>query len=981
MRVTRLSAQDGPTKRGWTLDRLSTGLNCVTAETPELAAAAELLAHLVMGWRESAPRFVALEGEAAVATSSGDALLRRRTAADGQRLTIATSTSHATPLSVAAWRAQAPVEVLTEVLCGSNQDTDRAIHRLLSPRVATAIRALLEKRPSNDQPTHEVIGPEAYDLPSDAARRRDLIAGEIERLLAAGREEAAALDQAFAAIAKQREAAAHELAMARDRLATIDAQLHTAESRARYQELSRAAEEAQSHRIADDFQPRRDDLDNQIGRWRQTLRDLDHREAALRDELARDQPEDRRPELTLADQRACVAVASRLIADLESEVARFASATDGPHCVCSDAHPRLNPLVETLGQHIQRLSSLVAEQGGALRWQELSDEAERLERSRGEIRQQLDKLLERRETLIRTTRARTQADRRSDVELSPGFDRPQAELTRADLAVRIGELESNQATLDRRADELSERRTRLFRSAELVELNRQLAEAEAIPATLPGGIRRAGQRKPLRASAALAKLSDGEFRELKLVGGGRGIEVVSARGERIGLAGLSHGQRTLALWALRLALADACLVSGVTLPIVVLETLGESGGALSDQHTANLVTLLDDLRRTGAQVFVFTNRPAAIERLASLGHSARRLSLSGSFVEPVAPASPIVEAVAEETSTTLLSPADPVERFPVPIADRANVFALSRVRTLEELMLADPSVVAEELGRDDVTPELVALWQAHLSLVCFVASLDLQDAKWLSQAGVLSTAELAECDAATLRTRLQKAGADAARLERCEDWVELANDALDRWEANGFAQRWARHHQERKDRIRTNARRRKGGESSLRLRTADEAPARSKRAESKAKQLRFYLDVDDDIEAAPSIGPKRAAQLTDLGVATVQQLLDADPSDLADRLGHSRIDGGVIVAWQHQASLVCRIPGLRGHDAQVLVGSGFTTPEEIATMKPSDLFEFVDAYCDTSEGQRALRGGHRPDTEEVSQWIAGARKRRVLGAA
>ena len=100
---------------------------------------------------------------------------------------------------------------------------------------------------------------------------------------------------------------------------------------------------------------------------------------------------------------------------------------------------------------------------------------------------------------------------------------------------------------------------------------------------------------------------------------------------------------------------------------------------------------------------------------------------------------------------------------------------------------------------------------------------------------------------------------------------------------------------------------------------------RSRSAES--KKLRFYLEVTSDVEAAPSIGAKRAAQLTDLGVATVTQLLEADPEDLAARLDDKRVDAATIVAWQHQAGLMCRVPGLRGHDAQLLVGSGFTTPE------------------------------------------------------
>ncbi|MEM1334231.1 MAG: DUF4332 domain-containing protein, partial [Actinomycetota bacterium] len=117
---------------------------------------------------------------------------------------------------------------------------------------------------------------------------------------------------------------------------------------------------------------------------------------------------------------------------------------------------------------------------------------------------------------------------------------------------------------------------------------------------------------------------------------------------------------------------------------------------------------------------------------------------------------------------------------------------------------------------------------------------------------------------------------------------------------------------------------------------------RSDRRDDAKKALRFYLEIDSDVEAAPSIGAKRAAQLTDLGVATVSQLLAADPEDLATRLDDRRVDAATIVAWQHQAGLMCRVPGLRGHDSQVLVGCGFTTAEDLAAMKPTDLLEFVE---------------------------------------
>jgi predicted flap endonuclease-1-like 5' DNA nuclease len=257
-------------------------------------------------------------------------------------------------------------------------------------------------------------------------------------------------------------------------------------------------------------------------------------------------------------------------------------------------------------------------------------------------------------------------------------------------------------------------------------------------------------------------------------------------------------------------------------------------------------------------------------------------------------------------------------------------------------------------------------------------------AKLLTDCDLMSVEELAEADADRLSEALRRRGAPAPMLARVADWVEGAGDGLERWRASGFAESWRRNRGERRERIRENAsRRRDRGERSFAApeRRERRRSERQPREEKKPTKPRFYLDPDSDIEAAPSIGPKRAAQLTKIGIRSVSQLLAADPQDLASRLGDDRIDAAAIVAWQHQAGLMCRVPGLRGHDAMVLVGSGFTSADELAGMKPAELLEFVEPFCDSSDGERALRGSPRPDLAEVTQWIQAARQRRSLSVA
>lgn len=146
-------------------------------------------------------------------------------------------------------------------------------------------------------------------------------------------------------------------------------------------------------------------------------------------------------------------------------------------------------------------------------------------------------------------------------------------------------------------------------------------------------------------------------------------------------------------------------------------------------------------------------------------------------------------------------------------------------------------------------------------------------------------------------------------------------------------------------------------------------------------RMKFYLELSSPVVDAPSIGPRMAAKLEALGIHTVDQLLAANAESLADKLNHRRVDGDTVRAWQEQARLVCRIPNLRGHDAQMLVACDFTSPEALATMDPGTVLAQVAQFAESKEGQRVLRGSKEPDLEEVTDWISWAASCRNLNAA
>ena len=134
----------------------------------------------------------------------------------------------------------------------------------------------------------------------------------------------------------------------------------------------------------------------------------------------------------------------------------------------------------------------------------------------------------------------------------------------------------------------------------------------------------------------------------------------------------------------------------------------------------------------------------------------------------------------------------------------------------------------------------------------------------------------------------------------------------------------------------------------------------------------FHLTITDDVVDAPSIGPKTAKRLNRVGIETVKDLLDADPDKLSASLKVDYITIDTVLDWQYQARLVCLIPGIRGHDAQIMVACGITEPESLLAMQPPELLDFIDSFVNSSEGKRILRSSSPPDLEEVTNWISWA---------
>ena len=149
-------------------------------------------------------------------------------------------------------------------------------------------------------------------------------------------------------------------------------------------------------------------------------------------------------------------------------------------------------------------------------------------------------------------------------------------------------------------------------------------------------------------------------------------------------------------------------------------------------------------------------------------------------------------------------------------------------------------------------------------------------------------------------------------------------------------------------------------------------------AESAEPTLRFYLFRSSDVVDAPTIGPKTADRLALIGILTVDQLLTRPADRIAAGLKHRRIKVKDVTEWQQQSELVCTVPGLRGHDAQVLVACGITTAEALARMEANTLWGTIEPFVSSKQGERLLRSANKPDLAEVTNWIKWARARHTV---
>ena len=247
------------------------------------------------------------------------------------------------------------------------------------------------------------------------------------------------------------------------------------------------------------------------------------------------------------------------------------------------------------------------------------------------------------------------------------------------------------------------------------------------------------------------------------------------------------------------------------------------------------------------------------------------------------------------------------------------------------------------------------------------------DARVLISCGVKSSKDLAGLDSLVLAKRIQHfLGTDAGRaLRRTAERGELGR--LKQWLKSIFEQRGIETDlSEAPKDFDWNAIQKKS-------KPRPSVPISIKTQSNSSWQ--FHLELGNAVEDAPTIGAKMAEKLSAIQVTTVGDLLAADPTEVAEALSEKGVTSATVETWQNQAMLVCRIPNLRGQDAQLLVAAGYSSAEHVAATDADHLHEAIQGVARSKQGQRFLRGGNPPDRERIQSWIEWSKHSRAVKAA
>ncbi len=571
-----------------------------------------------------------------------------------------------------------------------------------------------------------------------------------------------------------------------------------------------------------------------------------------------------------------------------------------------------------------------------------------------------------------------------------------SELERQRLAVirefNAIDVEPQITELEARLRQLREQRARL--EALQLELLNVEAELRRIEGQV---VRDRASRVITEASEHLELLTLGRYRALRTSNDGTRLQVIAENDSPYVAAALSRGTLFQVALALRVALVDEYARRGLEFPLVLDDVLVDS-----DEHRLEAAAqLLSAASGRGRQILFLTCQDHLVDMLEDRGAlihglpgSIRVRQARPTFVPAVPPmALPVPEpvpprvtvaksAIAESASLPAVAGTpvaldeeagsefdSPLSLIPSLSAQTAQLLNFEGIETIGQLLELHPGTEGGILVRLGIGRNDLVTWQAEGMLLCTLPELSRDDVQLLVAVGVSRPEELAAFHPDALWQRVQR-----FRGSIPQPWHAWMRDR-NSWPREDEVARWIHlaGHPGRRHVIELHpgsefdsaedgdqpeddgpqpagdgdAPRRSRRRRSRRPRHSLGAAARGRTGATASTEggPRYFLTSDSPIVDAPSIGPKTARMLNRAGVQTVMHLLQRSPAELAETIADRSVPAEMITAWQQQSRLMCEIPELRGHDAQLLVACDSRTVEALATANAFELQALLEKFA------------------------------------
>jgi predicted flap endonuclease-1-like 5' DNA nuclease len=113
------------------------------------------------------------------------------------------------------------------------------------------------------------------------------------------------------------------------------------------------------------------------------------------------------------------------------------------------------------------------------------------------------------------------------------------------------------------------------------------------------------------------------------------------------------------------------------------------------------------------------------------------------------------------------------------------------------------------------------------------------------------------------------------------------------------------------------------------------------------------------------IGPTKANELKEMGIATVGEFILTDPQVIAQGTSTSQ---GVVEKLQARAQL-SMVPGVKGKDLILLEELGITNRRQLANQDPIDLSKRINKLFNNLVDKGQISGDEKPTIEEITSWV------------